>query len=466
MRIMWPVLEPSTPLVTGWALDAIVEHLEAVSTGEVRRLLINVPPGFSKSMCTSVFFPAWLWGPRARPEARVIATSYAADLAIRDNLRCRTLMRSELFTSMWGESFGWSGDQNAKTRYENTRGGWRQVASTGSALVGHRGDVVIVDDPHSTQSAESDQRREEVRYWFAETLPTRLNDLEKSSIIVIMQRLHARDISGLILANDLGYEHLCLPMEFEVDHPFTSTRFQDPRSEHGDLLWPERFSRKSVDELKKVFRSQGGTYAEAGQLQQRPAPRGGGMFQEKDFHFRADAPEPSEILVGPVRGWDLAATASSSAAFTAGVKLCRLKTGETVVLDVRRAQLEAREVYDFMRNTAQMDGNRIEQSIPQDPGQAGKDQKRHIAGHLAGFPLHFSPESGSKEMRAAPLAAQGEGGNLVLVRAPWNDPFIAEAGSFPMGDWKDQIDAASRAFGRLTKPRSTEKLAAPRRFGR
>lgn len=451
MGIFWPVLEPGRALVGGWALDAMLEHLEAVARGEITRLLINVPPGFSKSSGTSVFMPAFVWGPLGQPYKRVIATSYDMELAIRDNLACRKLLESQPYQECWGDTVTISDDQNAKKRYQNTAGGWRQAGSVGGSITGHRGDIVIVDDPHSTKSAESVLQRAAALRWFTETLPTRLNDLERSAIVVIMQRLHVNDVSGLILKKELGYEHLCIPMEYEPEHPFRSTRFIDPRTEPGELAEPVRFSAKAVADLKRIFRSKGGVYAEAGQLQQRPIPRGGGMFKEEWFRYRATRPTREEILVGPVRGWDLAGTEGEAAPYTAGVLGCLLRTGELCILDAQREQLEPADVYSFIRRVVAADGRTVGHSFPQDPGQAGKDQKRHIAAQLAGSLVHFSPESGDKETRAQPVADQANVGNLILVEGPWNDTLVGEAVEFPRGAWKDLIDATSRLFARLVQ---------------
>lgn len=437
------------PFISGWAVEAIVEHLEAVAAGEITHLLINVPPGFTKSMTVNVFFPAWLWGPCGQPNTSFISCSHDADTSTRQNLYCRDLINSDWYQERWGNVFSWKGDQNLKTLYENSRGGSRYAGAVRKGLTGKRADYVITDDPHDVEKAESPDVLERAVRWYSESLPTRVNDQERSPFITIMQRVHERDVSGHILEHDLGYVHLCLPMEYEPDHPHQSTRFDDPRTEPGELLWPERFSRKAVDSLKEKFRSFGGTYAEAGQLQQRPAPRGGGMFQKKDFRTRRIAPDDSEIAAGPVRGWDLAATAKDVASFTASVKMCRLKDGTTVILDAEHRQLESKDVYALILRTAAADGPNVRQSIPQDPGQAGKDQKRHVASLLAGYDVHFSPESGSKETRAGPLAAQGAAGNLDVLTGLWNDEFIAEACSFPRGRYKDYVDAASRAFARL-----------------
>lgn len=459
----WHTLEPGTEFVSGWAVEAICEHLEAVTKGEIRRLLINVPPGCTKSMTTNVFWPAWEWGPRNMPHLRYINAAYGQDLSIRDNLRCRDIMQSDWYRKWWGDlgsnqQFAFKSDQNAKIRYENDKAGWRYASSVGGALTGYRGDRIILDDPHSVQSGESEADRENTLRWFSETLPTRLNKLDESAIVVIMQRIHERDVSGLIVGSleDLGYEHLCLPMEFEPDHPHLSTRFKDPRQNLGDLLWPERFSQRAVDELKEAFRSWGGSYAEAGQLQQRPVPRGGGMFQKDDFQFLDKAPDKFDNIV---RGWDFAASRDGHGAYTVGVKMMALPNGDIVVLDVVRGRWSPGQVKTQVLKCADEDGPWTEQSMPQDPGQAGVAQMQDMAKMLHGYDFHFSPESGAKEDRARPLAAQCEARNVYLVKARWNEAFVSELCMFPNGAFKDQADAASRAYHRLIAKRP-QQLAA------
>lgn len=464
---MWEELEPGTPLVLGWVMYAICEALEQVEEGNIKRLLINVPPGFMKSMLVSVFFPAWLWGPRNRPESRIISTSYAQDLAVRDNRRARELIESEKYQRWWGDRFAMSGDQNAKIRYENTKRGFRQAASTGSALTGHRGDGLIVDDPHSVESAESEADRNTVVRWYGETLPTRFNNQKDGWLIVIMQRVHQQDVSGFILGegegeNALsGYVHLMVPMEFESDRKYVidlpTWHWEDPRTEEGELAWKERFDRDDVEKLKEVFRKSGGEYAVAGQLAQNPVPRVGGQFQREDFQIIDAAPEG---LSHVCRGWDLAATKDGFGAQTAGVKIATHQ-GKTYILDALAGRWGANEVVENIKTCVSLDGHSTIQSIPQDPGQAGKAQRVYMASNMLGADLHFSPESGSKEDRARPLSAQCQAGNVYLVRGAWNDSLINEFCAFPAGKLKDQVDAASRAFHWLTANEGDEMGAAP-----
>ena len=226
-------------------MDALADHLMATANGDITRLLINVPPGTSKSTGTGVFFPAWLWGPFGWPGARFIGASYEQGLATRDNRKTRLLIDSEWYQDRWPIEL--TSDQNEKTGFENIKQGFRQSCAVKS-MTGKRGDFVLWDDPLSPEKANSETERDTALRVFNETLPSRLNDPENSVIIIIMQRLHEKDPSGHILANEFGYVHLCLPMEFEIERKCkTLIGFEDPRAEEGELLFPERFPRSVVE---------------------------------------------------------------------------------------------------------------------------------------------------------------------------------------------------------------------------
>lgn len=463
ISLTWPVLEPGADFVTGTVIEVIAEHLEAVAKGKIRRLLINVPPGCMKSLGTDVFWPAWIWGPQNMPDKRFVSWSYAQDLTIRDNKKTRRLLLSEVYQKFWSDRFTMTDDQNAKKNFENDSMGFKLAEGIHGQGTGHRGDFLVIDDPHNVKSAESDVVREDVLHFFTEILPTRVNN-KQSAIVVIMQRVHERDVSGHVLANDLGFDHLCLPMEYEHDHPFpsnTALGFKDWRTKDGELLWPERFDREQVEELKKSLRSWGGEYAVAGQLQQRPVPRGGGMFKKKWLPIVDSVPTKGMYC----RGWDLAGTEDDKrAAFTVGLKMLRHPQHGYFITGVERGRWSPGEVDRRILQTAENDGKAHWQSLPQDPGQAGKSQIRYLVNLLSGYRVHFSLESGSKDDRARPWAAQAEAGNVKLLRGPWNDELIRELTSFPFSAFKDQADAGSRAFSFLSSKRSPDVGAAPRCF--
>lgn len=400
-------------------------------------MLINVPPGCMKSLLVGVLWPAWEWGPKGRPGTRYLGTAHKQDLAVRDNLKCRRLIQSEWYQARWPVKL--TGDQNAKTKFENDSTGFREAMAFGS-MTGSRGDRVLLDDPLSVDHANSDADLKSAEITFTEALPTRVNN-DDSAIVVIMQRLNEKDTSGIIIKRDLGYMHLCLPMRFEAERRcITSIGFRDPREHDGDLLFPERFPEATVKGLEKTM----GSYAAAGQLQQRPAPREGGMFKKAWFPIVRAIPAGTKF----VRGWDLAAT-EGAGDWTAGVKIGRQKNGRFIICDVVRDQKSAAGVERLLVNTTSQDGYMCEQSLPQDPGQAGKQQASYYIGKLAGYTAHATTESGDKETRANPLSAQAEAGNVDILEGDWNDAFLDELCVFPNGEHDDQVDGAARAFNTL-----------------
>ncbi len=441
------MLEPGTPYHHGWHIDAIGDHLTAVTEGEINRLLINVPPGTMKSMAAGVFWPAWEWGPQNLAHHRILGTSHSGNLAIRDNLKMKRLVESEWYRERWPH-VALTGDQRAKTKFENTLTGFREAMAF-TSLTGSRGHRLIIDDPLSVDDASSEPVREGVNETFRESATTRLNDPKTSAIIVIMQRLHERDVSGLILEKNFGYEHLMLPMEFEPERKcHTSIGFEDPRKKDGELLFPERFPVEVVERDKATM----GSYAYAGQNQQRPAPREGGLFKRAWFEIVNAAPVGTKWL----RGWDLAASTTQRAAYTSGVKIGKKPDGSYIVGHAVRDRLSPGGVERLMKNTASQDSVECSISLPQDPGQAGKAQAKHLVKALAGYTAKATPETGDKVTRAEPLSAQAEAGNVTILKGEWNEAYLDELCNFPNGAFMDQVDASSRAFNELALPRQAK----------
>lgn len=301
VRQSWHIIEPGAEYVHGWHIDFIAEHLEAITDGvelddgsPYNRLLVNVPPGTMKSLITNVFWPAWEWGPRNMAHLRYVCASHSQDLAVRDGLRMRRLISSDWYQERWGERVTLTGDQNQKTKFENTATGFRQAAAAGS-ITGARGDRVIIDDPHSVDGANSDAMRRSTVEWFLEAVPTRLNNPKRSAIVVIMQRLHEEDVSGVIIDKGLGYDHIMLPMRYDTTrHCVTKLGVEDPRAMDGELLFPARFPLDVVDRDERVM----GPYATAGQFQQQPTPRGGGVIKADWWKlWEADAYPPMDYVI-------------------------------------------------------------------------------------------------------------------------------------------------------------------------
>ena len=360
----------------------------------------------------------------------------------------------------WGHRVQLHRHQNQKTRFDNLAGGHRISTSEGGMITGEGADIVIFDDPHNVAgvSGASDVARQKTLRFWDEALPSRLNDQDRGVFIVIMQRVHERDLSGHILAHELGWTHLCLPALYEPNHPCpirttvkrkaTGQTWSDPRKE-GEPLWPARFS---VAALKRIAKDEAMTsHVAAGQLQQRPTAREGGLFKRAWFDNPVKfAPEG----LRQVRAWDFAASIkiTNDPDWTVGLLMGRHPITQLLyVLDVIRKRLSPGERERIVRSTAIMDGEEVSIRIPRDPGGAGKFEAYHFAKLLQGFSLSTENEQGSKERRADTFAAQCEQGLVKLVEGHWNRAFVDELCSFPRGAHDDQVDAASAAFRSLMR---------------
>ena len=448
-KMAWHVLEPATPIKWGWALDAMCEHLEAVHNGQIKRLLMNVPPGMMKSLLTGVFFPAWEWGAGGNPSLRYLTTAHKEDLAIRDNLKCRRLISSDWYQERWSVEL--CGDQNAKKKFENTATGFRESMAFRS-LTGSRGDRIIIDDPLSVDDAFSEAALSAAEQTFLEAVPSRVNN-QDSAIIVIMQRLHERDTAGIILSRQLGYEHLMLPMRFEPERRCaTCIGFTDPRTEDGELLFPERFSEAQVSEMERTM----GSFATAGQLQQRPMPRGGGLFKSDWIQHWDKLPERFDAAV---ISWDMTFKESATSDFVVGQVWGR-KDGAFYLVDQFRGR------WDFVKSLEQFVAAarkypRITRKLIEDKANGPaiiSALKRKVTGIIP-----ITPKE-SKEARANAVTTLWEARNVYLPppdRYPWvAQDFIPELLAFPSGAHDDQCFAAGTLIATPWGDRPIESLKA------
>jgi predicted phage terminase large subunit-like protein len=450
-KMAWRILEPSTDLKWGWALDAICAHLEGVTNGTIPRLLMNVPPGTMKSLLTGVIWPAWEWGPKGRPGMRFLGTAHKQDLAIRDAMKCRRLIASAWYQERWPIAL--VSDQNAKSKFENEATGFREAMAF-TSMTGSRGDRIILDDPLSADDANSDAALRAAELTFTEALPTRVNN-DKSAIVVIMQRLNERDTSGIILERGLPYVHLCLPMRFEPSRRCVTPIFTDPRTYDGELLFPERFSAEQVGELETTM----GSYASAGQLQQRPTPRGGGIFKSQWLHYWQAEPQLEWRMI-------YADTAQKTAeANDWSVLECwgRSTTGQAVCLDLVRGKWEAPELLTHARAFWLK-----HKALPGAPLRAMKVEDKVSGTGLIqtlrreGIPILPVQRNRDKVSRAHDGAPFMESGNVVLPEsAPWLSDFLGELTAFPFGAHDDQIDPMLDAIRDVQALPATQTTIVP-----
>ncbi|MDR3639517.1 MAG: phage terminase large subunit [Isosphaeraceae bacterium] len=450
----WPVVEPGTPLVWNWHIDAICLHLEGVTSGRIRRLIINVPPGHMKSLLVSVFWPAWEWV--NRPETRNLFSSYALELATRDSVRCRDLLASAWYRETFTPSWNFKNDQNIKTYFENDATGFRVSLSVGSKATGFRGDKVVVDDPLNAKDQYSELARQECLRWWDGVMSSRLNDPRTGARVIIMQRLHEQDLSGHMLAKG-GYEHLCLPSEYEPERTVaTSIGWSDPRREPSALLFPTLFPAEVLAEAKKDLGSSG----YAGQHQQRPSPAEGGVFKQHWFrywtsenggeYYRLLADTPRLVRASDCRRFgimDLAFSTRSTADFTVIQAWAVTPDRDLVLLDCFRERIEGPKLLPALeRMVARHELAFV--GIEDVQGQTLLVQ----AARRAGLVVKSLRPDRDKVTRAIPAGIRMEAEQVFFLRhAPWLIDLEHELLTFPSGAHDDLVDCLAYATSEVVK---------------
>jgi len=487
IKIAWHVVEPGQDYVHNWHIDLIAAHLTAITDEMMiddekyyNRLLINVPPGAMKSLLTNVFWPAWEWGPRNMPHLRYVCASHGQELAIRDSTKMRRLIQSEWYQSLWGDRVTLTGDQNAKTKFENTATGFRQAVAAGG-ITGARGDRVIIDDPHTVESAASDQMRSTTIDWFLQAVPTRLNNPDKSAIVVIMQRLHEEDVSGVILDKGLGYDHIMLPMEYEpLRAAPTMLGWEDQRETLGELLFPERFPEHVVERDKRAM----GPYAVSGQFQQTPTPADGGIIKRDWWQLWEHESFPAfDYIIASLDTAYTEKTENDPSALT----IWGIYTEDPVSTDAMKKPMARHEMYTKERGykaphpkvmlvnawAERLELHQLVTKVAETlkkykadailiedkaAGHSVAQELRRLYNHLGFMVITDNPNGIDKRSRlysVQHIFAEG------LVYAPdksWADMVITQSAIFPKGKHDDLVDTVSMALRHLRK---TGMIARP-----
>ncbi len=458
----WPVLQPGTEFVDNWHVGAICEHLEAVTSGQIKRLLVNMPFRLLKSTIISQAFPAWEW--IQRPSLQYLTASYAKDVATRDAVDSRRIIESTLYQAAWGSKFRMTSDQNVKTRYENDHKGSRVVTATDAAGTGFGGNRIIVDDPVSALEADSPVKLATSVEWWKGTASTRLNNPELDAIVVVHQRLNQEDLTGYILANEmgLGWEHLIFPMRYDPAlRKTTSLGHRDPRAKKGELLMPQRLSERTVKEMESRL----GKYHTDAQLQQNPGSREGVLFKSKDWNYyhawpRDLASEMDEVIWS----WDCSFKDTVGADPVSGLCIGR-KGGRKYLLDRVNDTMGFSKTKEAIQNAAAKTpfSRKLIAVLVEDKanGPAVIDAlEAEVSGLLA-----ITPQGG-KVVRANATQPQHEAGDW-FVPSPtlrgyeWVTDFVDTFAKFPGVPHDDDIDAWTQGINWFTtreglEPKSPE----------
>jgi len=442
VKLAWSQVEPGV-FLPNWHIDLICEHLEAVNRCEIRNLLINEPPGCMKSLIVAVFFPAWVW--IDDPGHKFIFATYAQELSDRDAKRHRDLVASPWFQERWGYRCSIGADQVQQVRnFETAQKGFRFSTSTGGVATGRHGDTLVFDDPNKVQDAfngvtEATAHFDKSHSFWTRGMSTRRADPKTTRNIVIAQRLHDADVPGRL--KEEGYEVLCLPMRYDpaiVSVP----RGQDPRTEPGELLWPERFSAEDVADLEVKL---GPMHASA-QLQQNPVPDSGALFKMDSFRYYKTPPKLSACTI--VLSWDCTFKGEADSDFVVGQ--CWAKCGaDFYLLDQVRGQWTFTETCAALRAMAAKWPMAYAKLVEDKAnGTAVMDALKAVVSGLT----PIEPQGG-KQARAHATSPLYAAGNVYLPEpesAPWVNDYIQEHLRFPRGAHDDQVDCATQALNYLS----------------
>lgn len=446
IKTFWHVIIPEEP-VWNWHIPILAEEIqvaaERVFANKPKEydLVINIPPGTTKSTLCSVMYPAWAW--TRMPSHRAICGSYSLiPLATDLSRRCRDIVKSPLYQELFPE-VKIRADQDTKVQFTNTEGGMRYAVGTMGSVTGLHGHSIVIDDPLDPMGAASDADIKSSNEWISETLSQRMVNKSVSLVILVMQRLHQGDPTGFRLKQkEAGsVRHIKLPatLNDEVMPPEFKRFYQD------GLLDPIRLSKQTLASQYGVL----GEYGYASQMMQNPVPRGGAMFKIDKFHMESSC---NKKLKEVVRFWDKAGTRGAGA-FTVGVKMGIDSDNEFWILDVVRGQWEASKRELIIHQTAIMDGYNVRVGLEQEPGSAGLESAQNTIKRLVGYRVQADRPTGDKERRADTFATQVNIGNVHVLDRHWTQEYIEELRYFPVSTYKDQVDSSSGSFAMLERPK-------------
>jgi predicted phage terminase large subunit-like protein len=487
VKLFWSVAEPSAKLIWGWHMDAVCLHLQRTEEGHIKNLIIAIPPRHTKSVTVSVLFKAWLWA--RDPGKRTIGVSYSNSLSIRDSRKCRMVVESSQYKALFGETVKLAKDSNKVVRYDTTAGGMVFATSVNGLMTGEGGNYVIADDMHNLKEIHSDLKREGANEIWDKVLSSRLNPpVEKGHFVIIAQRGHSRDLIGHVLEKEKQrkkstYTCLVLPAEFEVDNrcrTYLGKRedgsdwyWEDPRTEEGELLWPQGCPRSFLEDQKVNL----GSWAYAAQYQQRPVPKEGGIFNVNWFGRYLQAELPYHTL------WDDSCISvdmnfgstkkdPGNISFVVAMAWCRVGA-KFFVLDMIRGQwkyVEAKKkILAFFIKWHMILAKYIENKAN---GPAVINDLTETEGMLGIVPIDPKDFGGDKISRANSITPVCEAGNVFLpfegaiqtkddgsviehegdrIGREITPLILAELEQFPMGPTNDIVDALTQAINKMRR---------------
>jgi predicted phage terminase large subunit-like protein len=418
-----------------WHIDAICWHLERVRRGEIRRLIINMPPRSLKSIAASVAFPAYALG--LDPPRRFICVSYSNDLAKKHSNDFRAVVESKWYRSLFPQTRIGPKNKNSETEIEFTARGFRMATSVGGTLTGRGGDIIVIDDPLKPDEAMSDSKRTAANQWFINTLLSRLDDKRTGAIIVVMQRVHMDDLTGFLLAQSDEWTVLSLPAIAEHDQEIPTWTGRTFHRKAGEALSPEREPLEVLNALKLQI----GSDAFSAQYQQEPVPPGGAMIKRHWIVRYKDLPPWSEHLFR-IQSWDTASKGGPDNDWSVCTTWVVARDKKWYLVDVWRQRVD----YPCLKAAVKSQASswKPQRVLVEDTG-AGTSLVQELRAEVSGI-IAVRPE-GDKKSRMAVASAKFEAGQVLFPeRAAWLADLEAELFAFPFGRHDDQCDSISQAL--------------------
>ena len=439
------VVSPSDTLLWNWHLDVITDYLERCARGEIKRLIITVPPRSLKSICASVAFPAWVLG--QDPSRRIVCASYSGDLSSKLARDCRAVMETPWYRQLFPHTRLL---RNVESDFVTTRQGYRYATSVGGTLTGRGGSIIIIDDPMKPQDAMSETTRKNVKQWYDNTLFSRLDNKRDDVIILVMQRLHLDDLVAHVLEKE-EWVHIDLPAIAEVDQEFVLSDGRRYTRSQGGILHPEREPEHILKDIENTI----GSMTFSAQYQQRPVPEKGNLINKDWFQYYDEVPArlPGDKII---QSWDTAVTTSELSDYSVCTTWL-VQRDNFYLLDVYRARLQYPALIQAV--VAQKRKFNASPILIEDVGTSVGliQQLRAEASGL--YIIRVKPDKDKvTRMSTASVAIQAERVHLP-IKAPWLEEFMKEMLAFPGGTHDDQVDSVSQFLNHRLKPRGmSEKI--------
>jgi predicted phage terminase large subunit-like protein len=435
----WANLEGRFKLDVNWHMGLIAEHLEAVYDGQIEKLIINVPTRYLKSNICTIAFPAWCWV--QDPKVKLLSWSYANELSVALSWKRRQLLESEWFKLYWGDKISMTDDQNLKGFYANTAGGEMKASSTGASMTGSGCDIMVIDDPQNPSEASSDLARERTNEFWSGTASSRFDDKKKKSCVLVMQRLHERDLTGYFLSEYPECVHLKIPNQAPERIVYSYPRSGRIKVfDAGEILQPNREGHKELEQAKREL----GSFNYAAQRQQEPVPRGGGIIKENWFKFYDVAPERFDLITLSL---DCAFKDLDSSDYVV-LQAWGQKGSQHFLLRQLRAKLsylKTREAVGVFTGLFPQ----YHELLIEDKAN-GTAILNSLSGVVRSM-IAISPKE-SKIARLVSCEPQIEAGDVFLPNPDFNtwvkNDFIPEVTAFPKAENDDQVDAMSQYLNR------------------